>query len=381
MAEAKLTKKQQKNAAFRAKKGKTAALADHPATPDDVVDPEDAASTSKAEPVKASSSFKKASKSEKAPKSKETSKSEAVLADEPAAEAPVKEEKRSHKRKRLAAEAAAGITSEAEPSSSTQSLEKKAKSAPKPKKAVPEAPAKKTTFGDDGEVSAEQAVKPEIPTTITESSAKGNKFILFVGNMAFTTTADYISKHFGQTCGEVPSVRLLTRKADPNALANLPASKRKSIAKGKAQDPTKPQSKGYAFVEFKTSEALRKALKFHHTMLEGRKINVELTAGGGGKSETRQEKIKAKNAGLEKERQKLHGKYVAPKNEARRQARGEKGGEEGEGRERKRQRRDGDGGDGQDGGSGGWGRNSGKERKMPRFMATGSNAVRVAPTS
>jgi RNA recognition motif-containing protein len=116
-------------------------------------------------------------------------------------------------------------------------------------------------------------------------------------------------------------VRLLTRKGDPNALANLAASKRKSIAKGKAKDPTQPQSKGCAFVEFKSSAALRKGLHFHHTMLEGRKINVELTAGGGGKSDTRQQKIKKKNAGLEKERVKLHGKYVAPQNEARKKAR------------------------------------------------------------
>ncbi|SYW77795.1 related to NOP6 - protein with possible role in rRNA processing [Ustilago bromivora] len=303
---------------------------------------------------------------------------DAVADDAAAGEAPAKEEKRSHKRKRLAAEAATGITSQPAPSTSSQPQESsKPKPATKPKKTAPEAPAKRTTFGEDGEVAAKQTAKPTIPTTI-ESSAKGNKYILFIGNMAFTTTTDTISKHFGQTCGEVPSVRLLTKKADPNALANLPASKRKSIAKGKAQDPTKAQSKGCAFVEFKSSEALRKALKFHHTMLEGRNINVELTAGGGGKSESRQEKIKAKNAGLEKERQKLHGKYVAPKNEARKQARGAKGGQEGEGegRERKRQRRD----ENAEGGSG-WGRNSGKERKMPRFMATGSNAVRVAPTS
>lgn len=373
MAEAKLTKKQQKNAAFRAKKGKASVLAEHPATPDDVVDPQDAPSTSTTEESQALTSPKKPAKLKKTSKTDERFKSKAPAA-------PVKEEKRSHKRKRLAAEAAAGITSEpSAASTSTQSQESNPKPT-KPKKPTPVAPAQKTTFGDDGEIATSQTVKPSIPTPSSESSAKGNKYILFVGNMSFTTTAENISKHFGQTCGEVPSVRLLTQKADPNALSNLPASKRKSIAKGKAQDPTKPQSKGCAFVEFKTSEALRKALKFHHTMLEGRKINVELTAGGGGKSETRQEKIKQKNAGLEKERQKLHGKYVQPKNQARKQARGEKAEGEGEGRERKRQRRDGDGEGEERTGEAGWGRNSGKERKMPRFMATGSNAVRVAPT-
>lgn len=372
MAAEKLTKKQQKSAQFKAgKKGKAAALEDHPATPDDVPeDPPPTASTSAAE---ASASAAVAPTSEPAE-----------------ASAPVKEEKRNKKRKRLAAEAAAlakaqaeaeaGITPEEDkpPKSKEEGKTRKAKAAkPTSSKADPAANAKKTTFGDDGEVASEQAVPSSTLTpATTATSAKGSKFILFVGNMAFSTTSDNIAKHFGHACGEVPSVRLLTRKADPNALSSLSASKRKSIAKGKAQDPSKPQSKGCAFVEFKSSDALRKALKFHHTLLEGRKINVELTAGGGGKSEARQEKIKAKNAGLDKERQKLHGKYVAPKNEARKQGQLQKGEE----RPSKRSKREGDG-DGDGEGAASWGRNSGKERKMPRFMATGSNAVRVAPTS
>lgn len=365
MAEAKLTKKQQKAAQFKAKKGKAAALHDHPATPDDV--PEDTpAITTTAEP--------------------EASTSAATAGT--AATAPVKEEKRNKKRKRLAAEAEAlaqsqaeaGVAAEATPvrKSQDEAKPRKTKAASSKAKAEPLANAKKTTFGEDGEVASEQAVQPEAPEAGTSSKKKGNKFIIFVGNMAFTTTSEEISKHFGQACGEVPTVRLLTRKADPNALASLPASKRKSIAKGKALDPTKPQSKGCAFVEFKTSAALLKALKFHHTLLEGRKINVELTAGGGGKGEARQEKIKAKNAGLDKERQKLHDKYVAPKNEARKQARGASDGAENGERTSKRRRRD---EEEQASGGDGWGRNAGKERKLPRFMATGANAVRVAPTS
>lgn len=365
MTGSKLTKKQQKAAHFKAgKKGK--ALEDHPATPDDV--PEDPPAPTTAPEASTSSSVAKA---------------------ETSVEEPAKEEKRNKKRKRLAAEAEALAQVQAEAGITAEdSLKKRSQDDSKPKKIKAAASskvnveavakAKKTTFGDDGEVASQQAVQPEVQSS-AETSARGNKFILFVGNMAFTTTSEYISKHFGQACGEVPTVRLLTRKADPNALASLSASKRKSIAKGKALDPTKPQSKGCAFVEFKTSEALRKALKFHHTLLEGRKINVELTAGGGGKSEARQEKIKEKNAGLEKERQKLHGKYVAPKNEARKQQTRRKdtdaGPDDGE-RASKKSRRDGD-----EQSNRGWGRNGGKESKMPKFMATGSNAVRVAPTS
>jgi hypothetical protein len=44
------------------------------------------------------------------------------------------------------------------------------------------------------------------------------------------------------------------------------------------------------------------ALKMHHTEILGRKINVEATAGGGGKSEVRVKKIKEKNSKLHDQR-------------------------------------------------------------------------------
>ncbi|EST06647.1 RNA recognition motif domain protein [Kalmanozyma brasiliensis GHG001] len=374
MAGEKLTKKQQKAAQFKAgKRGKGSAVEDHPATPDDI--PEDIPASSAPEASTSTSSSKSSKSSKPSKPSEEATSTDAPVAEASAAEAPVKEEKRNKKRKRLAAEAEAlaqaGVTPEQPAPEAKSKDDVKAKSTKSKSKSKPDpaAPAKKTTFGDDGEVAAEETVS-SAPST-SEPTAKNNKYILFIGNMAFSTTSEYISKHFGQACGETPTVRLLTRKADPNALASLPASKRKSIAKGKALDPTKPQSKGCAFVEFQTSEALRKALKFHHTLLEGRKINVELTAGGGGKGEARQEKIKAKNAGLEKERAKLHAKHVAPKNEERKRRGGAEGGE----RENKRRRPV------EQEKEEGWGRNAGRERKMPRFMATGANAVRVAPTS
>ena len=40
----------------------------------------------------------------------------------------------------------------------------------------------------------------------------------------------------------------------------------------------------------------------HHTKIDGRKINVELTAGGGGKSEARMAKIQDKNAQVAQQR-------------------------------------------------------------------------------
>lgn len=71
-----------------------------------------------------------------------------------------------------------------------------------------------------------------------------------------------------------PAVRLLTTKPPP---------------------PQKPKSRGIAFLELPSSTELQACLKLHHSELQGRKINVELTAGGGGKSDKRSTKIKERN--------------------------------------------------------------------------------------
>lgn len=62
------------------------------------------------------------------------------------------------------------------------------------------------------------------------------------------------------------------------------------------------KSKGFAFLEFNNKVGLQQALKLHHSDLEGRKINVELTAGGGGKSEKRIAKVKERNKELHEQR-------------------------------------------------------------------------------
>ncbi|WFD32410.1 hypothetical protein MSPP1_003456 [Malassezia sp. CBS 17886] len=184
------------------------------------------------------------------------------------------------------------------------------------------AAATRTVFSADGDAQSSTAVAG--PEDATPSPAAGSgKYIVFIGNMPFDVTSDMLAKHLASTCGETPSVRLLTRRADPSALDKLSASKKKSIAKGKAHDPSAPKSKGCAFAEFSTPVALQKALRFHHTAFHGRQINVELTAGGGGKGEQRKEKIKQKNTELEKERRKLHEKYVKPEAEAQKRKRGE----------------------------------------------------------
>ncbi|KXN88727.1 hypothetical protein AN958_06594 [Leucoagaricus sp. SymC.cos] len=110
------------------------------------------------------------------------------------------------------------------------------------------------------------------------------RYILFIGNLKYTTSVDTIQAHFS-ACDPPAEVRLLTPKASTT---------------GK----TTTKSKGCAFLEFQNKAALQQALKLHHSMLEGRMINVELTAGGGGKGEKRMEKLRERNKELLGQRKK-----------------------------------------------------------------------------
>lgn len=62
------------------------------------------------------------------------------------------------------------------------------------------------------------------------------------------------------------------------------------------------KSKGCAFLEFSHRNALQQALKLHQSELDGRMINVELTAGGGGRSENRLTKVRQRNKELLEQR-------------------------------------------------------------------------------
>ncbi|KAI0375253.1 hypothetical protein BV20DRAFT_960350 [Pilatotrama ljubarskyi] len=130
------------------------------------------------------------------------------------------------------------------------------------------------------------------------------RYILFVGNLRYTTTKEAVEKHFSK-CDPPPTVRLMTPKPSAN---------------------TKPtiKSKGFAFVEFSHKNALQQGLKLHQTELDGRRINVELTAGGGGKSEHRLEKVKKRNRELHEQRKKHLLKQTTGKN-GKRKADGEAG--------------------------------------------------------
>lgn len=106
------------------------------------------------------------------------------------------------------------------------------------------------------------------------NNGKGPRFILFAGNLPYDVTEEELNGHFKNCKPD----RIRIRK-----------------------------DKGIAFLEFDndTKEIQKKmelALRLHHSMLKNRKINVELTVGGGGNSENRVKKLKEKNDKLVEER-------------------------------------------------------------------------------
>ncbi|KAG8734576.1 hypothetical protein FRC10_011650, partial [Ceratobasidium sp. 414] len=146
----------------------------------------------------------------------------------------------------------------------------------------------------------------ESPGMIVEvSNTKAKKFILFVGasyhhserssyvdpslgNLPYNISKEQIQEHFRES-EPPPSIRLLTSK---------PRSGKPQTAAQAAK------SKGCAFLEFSSHGAMQLAIRKHHTELVGRRINVELTAGGGGNSDQRKEKLRLRNRTLDEQRKK-----------------------------------------------------------------------------
>ncbi|KAI0275336.1 hypothetical protein BC834DRAFT_965730 [Gloeopeniophorella convolvens] len=136
--------------------------------------------------------------------------------------------------------------------------------------------------GGEGEagVSGEAGAEGEEEAGEGGKGKGGQRYILFIGNLKYTTTRDAIQAHFNAVCDPAPTVRLLTPKHAAT------------------------KSKGCAFLEFAARGALQAALRLHQSTLDGRRINVELTAGGGGKGGARVAKVQARNKELAAQRTK-----------------------------------------------------------------------------
>ncbi|KAG9120633.1 hypothetical protein FRC07_003805 [Ceratobasidium sp. 392] len=241
-AEPKLTKKQKKGIAFRERKGKTKAAPEEPADIPEL----------------------------------EVQDEQEQLTDGPASvqkhllDGPISEGKLANrKRKRTDLEDGEGVP-DAAVSDSAQ--------APPGRKVEKRQKEISTESGD----SKDPGATGEVP------DVKAKKFILFVGNLPYTITKEQIEAHFSE-CKPPPSIRLLTSK---------PRS-------GKPQSAVQAaKSKGCAFLEFSSHAAMQLAIRKHHTELAGRRINVELTAGGGGNSGQRKEKLRTRNRTLDEQRKK-----------------------------------------------------------------------------
>lgn len=124
--------------------------------------------------------------------------------------------------------------------------------------------------------------------------------MVLVGNLKYTTTKEAVAQHFSE-CGTCP-LRTKYSLAPLKSCIDPPPSVRLMTPKPSATLKPTVKSKGFAFVEFSHHSALQQGLKLHQSELEGRKINVELTAGGGGNSEVRLEKVKQRNKELHDQR-------------------------------------------------------------------------------
>lgn len=174
---------------------------------------------------------------------------------------------------------------------STKPEKSKKKKSKKDKKSAdsskPESPEEETTATADGE---EKSAEQKQQNQENARPKKNARFIVFVGNLPYSATVADIEKHFSAV--HPTAVRLLHEKSNPN------------------------KSRGVAFVEFAGYDHMKTCLKtLHHSTMtcqgrdyhgrpkeDERKINVELTAGGGGNTDYRKERIRAKNEKLTGER-------------------------------------------------------------------------------
>jgi hypothetical protein len=95
-----------------------------------------------------------------------------------------------------------------------------------------------------------------------EEKRQRNPYIVFFGQLSFDTTKESLFQHIRdemhkehKITPETVHIRLLT-------------------------DAKTKKSRGMAFVELSDPETMYSCLKLHHTMLDGRRMNVERSAGG-----------------------------------------------------------------------------------------------------
>ncbi|WZH48766.1 U2B-like nuclear ribonucleoprotein [Fusarium acuminatum] len=181
-------------------------------------------------------------------------------------EAPVDAEKAAKKEKKK--EKKEKAKSEETPKQEDASAEAETKEEPKKSKKDKK---KQNKSANDEPVAGAEADADAAGTT---AEGKADRHIVFVGNLPFTATAETIKAHFASL--NPVGVRCMSDPKD-----------------------SKP-CRGFAFVEFEKVWHMRTCLdKFHHS-----EFTDGTSAGGGGKTKKRQDKIKEKNQKLNENRTK-----------------------------------------------------------------------------
>ena len=170
-----------------------------------------------------------------------------------------------------------------------QKRKQKSKQQPAKRKAAataaqPEPGAKRAKAAQKEPKEQQPADAKAAPAAAAAADAADNKptfgssgWRVFVGQLPFYLDSEKpIRKHFAQAGCDVAGIRMLSDK--------------------KTQ-----KFRGVAFVELADTESLTIALSLHQTRLGHKKINVELSAGGGGNGAVRKEKIKVKRDRLNKQ--------------------------------------------------------------------------------
>ncbi|KAF4714978.1 hypothetical protein FOZ62_003307, partial [Perkinsus olseni] len=114
------------------------------------------------------------------------------------------------------------------------------------------------------------------------------RYKVFVGNMPYNADQDALKHFFKCVKDELLSIRLLT-------------------------DKKSNESRGCAFVEFSGAGAMKKALAMTGSELNGRKLRIEPSAAGGGKSRKRTQRINRNKKLVEREIKKKRKVWAAKK--------------------------------------------------------------------
>ena len=125
--------------------------------------------------------------------------------------------------------------------------------------------------------------------TASKTTSSKKRYILFVGNLAFSTTKESVKTFVGVPSAEV---RLMTKKGSS-------------------------ESRGAAFVELTSFDDFKKVLQLSGKSLDGRTVRVEPTAGGGGTGAVRKDKIKSKKETLLNDIKKVDAAHKAKKQAAK----------------------------------------------------------------